>query len=58
MNLINSLKDTLKAFDDFKNKQKSVWSMYVCIVYIFRKCIQCTIHWGKTQMLKNFLRTK
>ena len=27
-------------------------------VYIFWKCIQYTIHWHKTQMFKNFLRTK
>ena len=47
-------KDTLKAFDDFKNKQKSVrsnvfWYVKVCV---FWKCIQYTIHWDKTQMLK------
>ena len=49
-----SIKDTLKAFDDLKNKQKSVksnvfWYVTVCI---FWKCIQYTIHWGKTQMFK------
>ena len=30
------IKDTLKAFDDFKNKQKSVWSnffWYIKVVY-------------------------
>ena len=48
------LKDTLKAFDDFKNKQKSVWSnvfryVKVCIIW---KCVQYTIHWDKIQMLK------
>ena len=48
------LKDTLKAFSDFKNKQKSIssnvfWYVKTCI---FWKCIQYTIHWDKTQMLK------
>ena len=53
-------KDTLKIFDDFKNKQNSVWinvSWYVKLC-IFWNCIQYTIQWDKTQMLKNFLRTK
>ena len=47
-------KDTLKAFDDFKNNQKSVWSnaFWYVKVCIFWKCIQCTIHWDKTSMLK------
>ena len=38
-------KDTLKAFEDFKNKQKSVSSNLFCYVkvYIFRKFIQYTI---------------
>ena len=49
-------KDTLKAFHDFKNKQKRVWdnvfwSVKVCI---FWKCIQYTIHWDETQMLNKF----
>ena len=50
------LKDTPKAFDDFKNKQKSVWSnaFWYVKVCIFWKCIQYTIHWDKTQMLKKF----
>ena len=49
-------KDTLKAFDDFKNKQQSVWSNFFwhVKVCIFWKCIQYTIHWDKTQMLKKF----
>ena len=53
-------KDTLKAFDYFKNKQKRVWSnvFWYVKVCIFWKCIQYTIHWDKTQMLKNFLPTK
>ena len=48
------IKDTLKAFDDFKNKQKSVWSnvFWYVKVCIFWKCIQYTIHWDKIQMLK------
>ena len=28
--------------------------MWYVKVYIFRKCIQYTIHWGKTQILKKF----
>ena len=49
-------KDTLKNFDDFKNKQKSLWSnvFWYVTVYIFSKCIQHTIQWIKTQMLKKF----
>ena len=42
------LKDTLKAFDDFKNKQKSVWSN----VFWYLKAIHYNTH-VKTQMLKN-----
>ena len=50
----------MKAFDDFKNKQKSVpshafWYVEVCI---FWKCIQYTIHWDKTLTLKKILMTK
>ena len=49
-----TFKDTLKAFDDFKNKQKSVWSnVYGYVkVCIFWKCIQYSVLWDKTQMLK------
>ena len=32
------LKETLKAFDDFKNKQKSVCLLHIKVC-IFRKCI-------------------
>ena len=49
----NDLKDILKVFDDFKNKQHSVWSnvfRYVKVC-IFWKCITYTIHWDKAQML-------
>ena len=50
------LKDTLKAINNFQNKQKSVRSnvFWYIKVSIFWKCIQYTIHWGKTQMLKQF----
>ena len=39
-----NFKDTLKAFDDFKNKQKNVWSniFWSVKVCIFSKCIQYT----------------
>ena len=49
-------KDTLKAFGAFKNKQKSVWSnvFWYVKVYIFWKCIQYTVHWDETQILKKF----
>ena len=49
-------KDTLKAFNDFKNKQKNVWSyvFWYVKVCIFWKCVQYTIHWDKAQMLKKF----
>ena len=45
-----------KAFDDFKNKQISVWSNVFWYVKVgtFWKCIEHTIHWDKTQMLKKF----
>ena len=51
-----SLKDTLKAFDDFKNKQKSVWSnvFWYVKVYVFWKFIQYTIHWVNKQTLEKF----
>ena len=51
----NSFKDALKLFDDFKNKQESVWSndFWYVKVYISWKGIQCSIHWNKIQMLKN-----
>ena len=52
--IYESLKDTLKVFNDFKNKQKCVLSNVVWNVkeYIFRKRIQYDTHWDKTQMLK------
>ena len=38
------------------NKHKSVWSnvLWYVKVCIFWKCIQYTIHWDETQMLKKF----
>ena len=48
------IKHTLKAFNDFRNKEKSVWSNVVSYikVFIFYKSIQYNIHSDKTQMLK------
>ena len=53
-------KDTLKAFGDFKNNQKSPWSnvFWYIKVCIFWKCSQYTIHSDRAEMLKKFLRTK
>ena len=55
-NKFELLKDTLKAFADFKNKQQKC--MKLCFLYLklclFWKCIQYTIHWDKTQILRNF----
>ena len=56
----NLFKDTLKAFENFKNKQESVWFdifwyIKLCISW---KCIQYTIHWDKIQILKRFLSDK
>ena len=44
----------MKAFNNFKNKQKSEWSnvFWYVKVCIFWKCNQHIIHWDKTQMLK------
>ena len=52
--LYHGLKDTLKAFDDFQNNQKSVWSnaFWYIKVCIFWKCIQWAKYWDKTQLLK------
>ena len=57
MSFNSRLKDTLKAFENLKNEQKSVWTnvfwyIKVCMLW---KCIQHTIHWDETQMLKNLL---
>ena len=50
------VKDILKAFENFKNKQESVWGnvFWHVKISIFWKSIQYTIHWGKTQILKKF----
>ena len=51
---VNKIKDTLKAFEDFKSKQKSVWNKvfrYVN-VYISWKFVQHTIYWDKKQLWK------
>ena len=47
---------TRKPFDDFKNKQNSVWSNVSWYVKVctFWKFIQYTMHWDKIQMLKKF----
>ena len=47
-------KDTLKALDSFQNKQINVWSnvLWYIKVCILEKCIQYTMHWDKTQVLK------
>ena len=57
---IKFIKDTQKAFGDFKYKQKCVWNndFWYAKVYIFWKCLQYTIHCDKTQMLKKFLSDK
>ena len=50
----------MKAFDDFKNKQKCVWSydFWYAKVCIFLNCIQYTIHQDKTQILKKIPSNK
>ena len=61
--LLNSLKDTMEAFDDFKNKQKKkkkmdeqkFWYLKVCIFWKFIKHI---MHWYKRQMLKRIPKYK
>ena len=52
--MIILFKDTLKASDDFKNKKKTVWSNVFWYVKecIFWNCINYTILWVKTHMLK------
>ena len=54
------IKHALKAFSNFRNKQQicvkyAFWYVKVCI---FSKCIQYTIHWDKTQILKKFSSDK
>ena len=52
--LSKSWNDRLKASNDFKNKQKSVWrnAFWYSKVCILWKFIQYTIHGDETQMLK------
>ena len=50
LNALLALKDTLKAFKDFKNKQKCFWSI---VFWYVKFNIQYTIDWMKIQMLKN-----
>ena len=48
------------AFDDLKSSNKSVWSnisWYVKVCW-FGKCIQYTINWDKTQILKEIASDK
>ena len=54
------LEDTLKAFDSFKSKQKSVWSnaFWYVKVYIFWKFIQHSIHSDEIQTLQKFPLSK
>ena len=49
-----SFKDTLKPFDDFKNKPQKFWSniFWYVKVNIFWKFIQYTLHYDKTQIKK------
>ena len=60
LDLFLNIKDTLKAFDDFKCKQKTVWitAFWDVKVCIFWNCIQYIIYWDKTQTLKKFLSDK
>ena len=58
---LKRLNDTLKAFDDFKNRQQKsmnvFWCIYILKAYIFWKFIQYTILWSKThwqRMLTKF----
>ena len=49
-------KDIVQTFNDFENKQKSVWIdvFWYLKLWIFWKCIQYTVYCDKTQMLKKF----
>ena len=39
------VKDTLKAFEDFKNRQKSVWSNVFCYVkYVHSESVFNTLY--------------
>ena len=53
-------KDTLKAFNEFKNMQKSIWTyVYMCFLISESIYIQYTVSWDNTQMLKKmYFKTK
>ena len=52
-------KDTLKAFNEFKNMQKSIWTyVYMCFLISESIYIQYTVSWDNTQMLKKINSTK
>ena len=57
---LSSLTTKLNHLNHTKGHQKSIWSNVIWYVklYILWKCIQYTIHWDKTQMLKKFLQKK
>ena len=49
-----SLRNTLKAFNDFKKQATKVYEVmfFWCVkVYIFWNFIQCTVYWDKTRVL-------
>ena len=54
------LQDTLKALNNFKNKQQKCTGNVLCYVKlcIFWKYIQYTINWDKTQISKKIPRGK
>ena len=54
--MIDHLRIHWKLSTILETSNKSVWSnvFWYVKVYIFWKCIQCTILWDKTQMLKKF----
>ena len=55
-----SYKDALKIFDDFKNKQKNVWSIAIWYVkvYIFWESLQYCMHRDKIHTLQKNTRAK
>ena len=57
--IINSIKVTLKAFNDSKKRQQKCMNFFWYVkVYIFWKFIQYTTQWDKIQMLKKFPSNK
>ena len=51
---------SIRLLSVLKTSKKNVWGnvFWYVNVCIFWKCVQYTIHWDRTQMLKIFLRTK